>query len=63
MWNPGVSAWNVMGRGDQYIVFYAKDGRIVKRKPIWIQGKRTTLIQMFERIGLETNLGNTNSMA
>ena len=47
--------------GYQYIFFYAKDGRIAGRNPIWVQGTLTTLIQIFERVDLYKNLGNTKS--
>ena len=37
-------------------------GRILGRNPIWVQVNLTTIIQMFERVKLYTNLGNTKSV-
>ena len=48
--------------GNQYLVFYAKDVPIAGRNPIWIQGTLLTLMWMFERFVLYTNLGNNKAM-
>ena len=53
--------WDGWGGGHD-IVFYAKNDCIAGRNPIWVQGKLTTLIQMFEQVGLDMNLVNTKSM-
>ena len=46
--------------GVQDIAFYADDGSIMRRNPIWVQSTLTTHMQMFEQVGLHTNLGKTN---
>ena len=43
-------------------MFYAKDGPIAGRNPIWVQGMLLTLVWMFERFGLYKNLGNNKAM-
>ena len=48
--------------GEQEILFYADDGRITGRNPIWIQGMLTKILRIFERMGLYTNVGNTKCM-
>ena len=48
--------------GEQYIVFYIDNGRIVGRNPISVQGTLTTLVWMSERVGIYMNLGKTKSM-
>ena len=39
------------------MVFYSDSGRITGRNPIWEKGTLTTLMWMFERVILYTNLG------
>ena len=36
----------------QNICFYADDGQIVGRDPIWLQEVLTTMVRIFERVGL-----------
>ena len=48
--------------GGQDTVFYANDGLISGRNPIWVQGALTTLVWTFEGMGLYTNLGKTKYM-
>ena len=48
--------------GDNNIVFYADDGGIAGRNPIWVQKNLTVVLMMFERVGLQTNIGNNKSM-
>ena len=48
--------------GEQDIMFYAENGRIVEKNPIWFQGMLTTLIHMFEQVELDKNLWNTKSI-
>ena len=45
---------HVMGwaAGEKEILFYADDGFIAGRKPIWVQGKLTTIICIIEREGI-----------
>ena len=57
------SYWYGMGgRGEQDIMFYANNGCIAGRNPIWVQGTLMTLVQMFERVGIDTNMGKTKFM-
>ena len=48
--------------GEHNICFYADDGRIAGRYPIWVQTALTTILRMFERVGLQTNLNKTKAM-
>ena len=45
--------------GEHKICFYADDGRIAGRNPIWVQTILQAIVRMFERVGLQTNLGRT----
>ena len=40
-------------------MFYAKDGCIMWREPLWVQGTLTTLVRMFEKLVIYKNLGKT----
>ena len=42
-------------------MFYADNGRIPGRNPIWVQMMLTTVVRMFERVGLQNKLGSTKS--
>ena len=42
--------------GENNLVFYADDGRIVGRDHEWVQDALTVTVAMFRRMGLETNL-------
>ena len=53
---PNLSAW------EHNIWFYADDGRKEGRDPIWVQAALTTMVRMFERVGLQTNLYNTKAV-
>ena len=44
------------------IVFYADDVRISGCKSIWVQTTLTAVVSIFDRVGLQTNLGKTRSM-
>ena len=48
--------------GEHNICFYADDGRIAGRDPIWVQTALTTMVRMFERVGLQTFLNKTKAM-
>ena len=48
--------------GEHYISFYADDGRISGRDPIWVQAVLTTMVRIFVRYGLQTNLDKTKAM-
>ena len=47
---------------DQDTVLYADYDCIALRNPIWVQGMLKALVQLFEQVGLYTNLGKTKSM-
>ena len=46
----------------QSAVFYADDGMVVSSEPAWIQGAINSLVAIFYRVGLLTNVGKTVSM-
>ena len=48
--------------GEHNICLYAYDGRIAGRDLIWVQTVLTTMVIMFERVGLQTNLNKTKAM-
>ena len=48
--------------GEHNICLYAYDGRIVGRDTIWVQTVLITMVIMFKRLGLQTNLNKTNDM-
>ena len=43
-------------------VFYTDDGMVVSSEPAWLQGAFNTLVAIFDRVGLLTNVGKTVSM-
>ena len=47
--------------GENNIVLYADDGRILGRNPIWVQTDLTSVVGMFEIVGLQKKLGNTKA--
>ena len=48
--------------GEHNICFYADDGRIAGRDPIWVQAALTTMVRIFKRVVLQTNLDKTKDM-
>ena len=54
------------GRGGegrhQAALLYAEDGMISSSNPRWIQWAFNSLVSLFERVGLRTNVGKTVSM-
>ena len=48
--------------GEHNICFYVDDGQIAGRYPIWVQAALTTMVRMFERVGLQMNLDKTKAM-
>ena len=46
----------------QAALFYADNGMFVSSDPAWLQGAFTTLVGIFDRVGLMTNVGKTVSM-
>ena len=51
--------WSV---GEHNICFYTDGGRISGQDPIWVQSVLTTMVRMFEIVGLQTNLDKTKAM-
>ena len=47
--------------GEHNILFYADYRRIVGQDPIWVQTVLTTMVRIFERVDLQTNLNNTKA--
>ena len=43
----------------QNFLFYADDGMIASSDPVWIQGMFSTLVGIFDRVGLKTNVGDS----
>ena len=48
--------------GEHNICFYADYGGRAGRDPIWMQAVLMTMVGIFERVGLQTNLNNTKAM-
>ena len=44
-------------------VFYADDGMVGATDPEWLQGVFSALVAIFDRVGLQTNIDKTVSMA
>ena len=42
--------------------FYMDDGLVAPTDPEWLQGAFDTLVGMFDRVGLRTNVGNMVGM-
>ena len=52
----------VWAEGEHNITLYEENVRIAGRNPIWVQTILTVVVRMFERVGLQTNLGKTKEM-
>ena len=50
----------VSGRARNFL--YADDGQIARRNLIWVQTTLTEMVRMFERVGLQKNLGKTKAI-
>ena len=48
--------------GECNLIFYAYNGGIGGRDHIWVQDALTVSIEMFQQMGLETNLEKTKSL-
>ena len=46
----------------QAALFYADDGMVAVSDPRWLQLAFNSLVGLFERVGLRTNVGKTFSM-
>ena len=46
----------------QYAIFYSDDGMVASSNPRWLQWIFDTLVSIFERVVLRTNVGKTVSM-
>ena len=51
------------GEGHFSAVFYADDGMVGASEPAWLQGAFSALVAIFDRVGLQTNVDKTVSMA
>ena len=47
----------------QSAVFYVNDGMVVSSDLAWLQGAFSALVAIFDRVGLQTNVNKTVSMA
>ena len=52
----------VWAAGERNLIFYAENGRIVGRDHIWVQDAMSVTVEIFCRMGLETNLEKTKTM-
>ena len=43
-------------------LFYAEDGMVASLDPRWIQGAFSTLVSLFDKVGLHTNVRKTIKM-
>ena len=46
----------------QGALFYADNGMVASSDLVWLQGAFNTLVGLFDRVGLQTNVGNTVGM-
>ena len=51
------------GGGHLLALFYADDGMVGASDPEWLQGAFSALVAIFDRVGLQTNVDKTVSMA
>ena len=51
------------GEGHFSAFFYADDGMVGATDPKWLQGAFSALVAIFDRVGLQTNVDKTVSMA
>ena len=51
------------GGGHFSAVFYADDGIVGASDPAWLQGAFSALVAIFDRVGLQTNVDKTVSIA
>ena len=49
-------------RRHQVALFYADNGMVALLDPVWLQGTFNTLAGLFDRVGLQTNIGKTVGM-
>ena len=47
---------------NQAALFYADDGMVASSDPDWLQGAFNALVGLFDRVGLQKNVGKTVSM-
>ena len=43
----------------QAALFYADDSMVASSEPAWLQGAFNSLVGLFDRVGLQTNVGKT----
>ena len=44
---------------NQDALFYADNGMVSSSDPLWLQGAFNTLVGLFDRVGMRTNIGKT----
>ena len=57
----GANKWSGRGKEGRHInsLFYVDDGMLASLDPIWIQGDFSTLLGLFDSVGLKTNVRKT----
>ena len=60
----GAEEWSESGQGGriQAALFYADNGMVASSDPCWIHGTFNTLVGLFYRVGLRTNVGKIVGM-
>ena len=60
----GTEEWGDRGQEGRHqaALFYADDGMVASSDPHWIQGAFNTLVGLFDRVGLRTNIEKTVGM-
>ena len=53
--------WGKLGNEGRHqaALFYADDGMVASSDPQWLQGALNTLVGLFDRVGMQTNVGKT----
>ena len=59
-----VEEWGELGKEGRHQValFYSDDGMVASSDPRWLQGVFNTLVGLFDRVGLQKNVGKTVGM-
>ena len=58
----GIKGGNRTGGPAPGRTFYANDGMVLLSDPAWLQGSFTALLGLFDRVGLQTNVGKNVRM-
>ena len=60
----GAEEWGERGQEGRHqnALFYTDNGIVASSDPRWLQGAFSTLVGLFDRVGMRTNFGNTVGM-